>query len=637
MCVMKDKKFRWMISTAVALACVARGAARADDPPIMPASQADTALHLLEGARYGEAIPATQALVDLAPNDAFSYQLRGTEELYLGGVSAARQDFAAAARLAAGNPVTLYGQGLVDLWEHSWDKSRTELAQAQQTSGLPAAESDDLATAQAYLDFLRGDFTSARVLAQPMIAGNDPVRQELLALIEAHDQPAEGAARLTAFLQTAGGVPRVREDEGLRPRFDPTAPGIEPAVTEPSLQQMYRASLRDSQPREGRQRKATGGLTGLVPLRAPGDLSSATTAVTFTIDGQLAGMINTPPYQYVWNTANGGNGRHSVRIDALDANGDVLSSTTRLVSVANAHPGASDAGLAADPQREVRLWNLLRLRPARKVAEWRLAEILQQQGDAGGAQTHRAIAAALDADYKDGRHAARALFGAGAARLSLTEKADKLQGLRVGSASRKQVALTFDDGPNPQKTPALLDALDKADAPATFFVVGARAEASPDLVRRMVARGDDVENHSYTHPNMAQTAPAIAESEILRTTVVIRALAGKTPRFFRPPGGQRNPVVYRLAGEYGQTVALWTIDALNYEEAGSPEGLTDFVLKHMRPGAIVLMHNGMDSTTAAVPGLVAALRARGYQIVTLTQMTAGAPAVKAAFVPAAKP
>ena len=151
-------------------------------------------------------------------------------------------------------------------------------------------------------------------------------------------------------------------------------------------------------------------------------------------------------------------------------------------------------------------------------------------------------------------------------------------------------------------------------------------------MRRIAERGDDIEDHSYTHPNMAQTAAPIAESEILRTTVVIRVLTRKQPRFFRPPGGQRNPVVYRLASQYGQKVALWTIDALNYEEAGSPQGLIEFIMKHMQPGAIVLMHNGMDSTIAAIPGLVAALHTKGYQLVTLSQMTSATPA-KAASMP----
>ncbi|MDQ2687665.1 MAG: polysaccharide deacetylase family protein, partial [Armatimonadota bacterium] len=285
---------------------------------------------------------------------------------------------------------------------------------------------------------------------------------------------------------------------------------------------------------------------------------------------------------------------------------------------------------------EARVWSALRLRPSRKVAEWTLANLLDKQGDHASADAHRAVAAALDANYKDARRVARAVFGGTAAALRAVSNAQPL-GLTIGSTAHKQVALTFDDGPNPLKTPALLDALDKADALATFFVVGSRAEAAPELIQRMAARGDDVEDHSYTHPNMAQSPPAVAEAEILRTSIIIRALSGRQPRFFRPPGGNRDLVVYQLSRAYGQTVALWTVDALHYEEVGTPQSLISYVMAHVKPGCIVLMHNGMDTTTAAVPGLIAALRAKGYEPVTLTQLTSGTAPIKAVSIKKPRP
>ena len=619
-----------MIPLACAVWLALPGAAHADEAPVTPAAQASAALHLLEGGRYGEAIPAVQALVDAAPADPLGYQVRGTLEMSVGSLDAARQDFTTATALQPDNPASLYAQGLLQIWALHWEEAGATLARAARSPALSALQQSDLLTTQAYLAYLQGDLEVAGTQARTPSAGADPVSQELSALVSARTNPTAGERDLAGFLQTASGVPRVREDEGLHPLFDPVS-SLEAAVTEPSLRRMYAASLRDERLRSDRQVQKGQTFSGAVILRTPSSPGSMAAAVTFTIDGQLAGMVNAAPYEYVWQTGLTGNGRHAVRVDALDAAGDILSTTTRQVSVSNTHPGTSGPGMAANPALEARVWNLLRLRPSRKVAEWTLGGLLAQRGEVGDARLHRAVAAALDLDYKDARQAARALFGPTGARLTLAARSVRPEGLRSGSTARKEVALTFDDGPNPLKTPALLDALDRADAPATFFVVGSRAEAAPDLVRRMAARGDDVENHSYTHPNMALTAPPLAESEILRTSVVIRALTGKPPRFFRPPGGQRNPVVYRLAGDYGQTVALWTIDALNYEEAGSSQGLIAFILKQMRPGAIVLMHNGMDSTIAAIPGLVMALRARGYQLVTLTQMTAAAPAVKAAL------
>ncbi len=614
------------VAGAVALGAMAAGA-RADDGAASPEAQADVALHLLEGARYGEAIPAAQALVGLAPSDALSYQVRGAVGLYVGDLRAAKKDFAQAAALNPDNPATLYGQAMGALWAGDRAQAQADLTAARQSASLTAAQAGDADTALAYVRFLGGDLTGARALIGPEVP-TDGVRQELAGIMAARGNPADGAARLTAFLATPGGTPRVREDDGLRPLFEAGGAGVEPSVTEPFLQSLYRASLEDALARADARAKSAPHVSGVVGLRGPDGVSSA--AVTFYIDGEMAGMVNTGTF--AWHTETAGNGWHAVRTDARDGMGNVITSVTRQVYVENADPPAPRPGLAGDAALEGRVWNLLRLRPARKVAEWTLAGLCDAQGDRASGQSHRVVAAALDADYKDARRVARAVFGGQPGHLAVSAKSSP-QGLYIGNASRKEVALTFDDGPNPQKTPALLDALAKASAPATFFVVGSRAEAAPDLVRRMAAMGDDVENHSYTHPNMAQTAPAIAETEILRASVVIRALTGRSPRFFRPPGGQRNPVVYRLSALYGQTVALWTVDALNYEELGSPQGLTDFVMKHVQPGAIILMHNGLDGTTLAVPQLAAALRARGYRLVTLTQMVGPHPTVATAELP----
>jgi len=609
--------------TLLALALTVGGlsAAQAQEPNPTPQAQAATALHLLEGGRFSEAIPAAQALADLAPNDAVSYQIRGAISLYIGSPNAAQADFANAAKLAPNNAATQYGRALSALATKRTGDAQGVLTSLRATPGLSPAQAADTDTLLAYLTYIGGDYAGAQTLAGTSLASGDGVRQELQALIAAHTQPEQGAELLTAFLTRPSGVPQVVEDGGVRPLFEATPSVVEPSVVEPTLQAMYRVSLATALARAARQAKGAAHLSGDVTLE-PGAARADRAMVAFYIDGQMAAMVNTAPYAQTWRTATSGNGWHTVRTDVLNASGDVVATTSRRVSVLNDNAAAPDAGLAADADLETRVWNALRLRPSRKVAEWTLANLLDRQGDHAGAGAHRAVAAALDANYKDARRVAQSVFGGTTPALRAVAAAQP-QGLSSGSAARRQVALTFDDGPNPLKTPALLDALDKADAPATFFVVGARAEAAPDLVRRMAARGDDVEDHSYTHPNMAQSPPAVAEAEILRTSVVIRALAGQRPRFFRPPGGNRNLAVYHLSHQYGQTVALWTADAVRFEESGSPQALINYVVGHAQPGCIVLMHNGMDTTTAAIPGLIAALRAKGYQLVTLTQMTSG--------------
>jgi peptidoglycan/xylan/chitin deacetylase (PgdA/CDA1 family) len=136
----------------------------------------------------------------------------------------------------------------------------------------------------------------------------------------------------------------------------------------------------------------------------------------------------------------------------------------------------------------------------------------------------------------------------------------------------------------------------------------------------MAADGDDVEDHSYSHPNLDEALPNHIREEVLRGAVVVRALSGKWPYFFRPPGGDADPRVLAAARECGLAGAFWTVDALSAEETGSPAAVTKWVVSHARPGAIILMHDGTASSTAAVPSMVRELRARGYRLVTLRQL-----------------
>ncbi|MBV9848613.1 MAG: polysaccharide deacetylase family protein [Armatimonadetes bacterium] len=625
---------------AAALALLA-GAVRGDAAQPY-AAQTGYALHLIEGTRYAEAADAAQGLVNDAPNAAPSYQVRGTLALYVGDVARAQRDFQIAATHAPSEPATEYGLGLCALFGRRWDEARADFEAARKAPGLTPAQVVDADTARAYAEYLRGNRAEARTLATP--AGDDPVRQETLAMIAAQDRPDEGSALLKTFLGTPSGAPRVREDEGVRGLFEPSA-AVEPSVTERPLQRLYATRLAERMEDAERGQGRTQTLSGTVTLTARTIGLDGTAVVTFSVDGQVAAIVNSTPYVCAWDTTQAVNGRHTIQIEADDAHGRALTTETRTVRVRNArsrsvddgHGGLTDADYA-DVQG--RLWALLRLRPARKAAEWALAERLAAQGDEAGADAHRLVTAALDPDYKGGRHVARLLLGGAARRIALVPKPIPLAsapplGLWRGDPARREVALTFDDGPNPQKTPALLDALDKAHVLATFFVVGARAEAAPDLLRRMAQRGDDVENHSYTHPDLDQAEPVVVEEELLRANVVIQALTGRMPRFFRPPGGDGGPSVLKLAQAYGLTGAFWTLDALHYEEAAASDALVHYVASHVQPGSIVLMHNGPDATIKAIPQLAAALRAQGYQIVTLAQMARGG--VPAQAPPGAKP
>jgi peptidoglycan/xylan/chitin deacetylase (PgdA/CDA1 family) len=121
-----------------------------------------------------------------------------------------------------------------------------------------------------------------------------------------------------------------------------------------------------------------------------------------------------------------------------------------------------------------------------------------------------------------------------------------------------QLALTFDDGPNPVWTPRLLEILARHNLPATFFLIGRFADEEPSLVREIVAAGHTIGNHSWSHPNLALTSSAKIEEELTRTKRKLEYIAGVPIRFFRPPFGARRPAVLRIARSLGMIPVTWT-------------------------------------------------------------------------------
>lgn len=598
-----------LVLAALAALCLAVPAS-ADNLRADYEAQVGYTLHLLEAGRYGEAEDAAQALVTAYPDVSLPYAVRGTAALYVGSVGFARKDFN---RIALENPdpATLYGVALCHLFAKNTETAKDRLGEASRQPGLTDTQKSDVAAAMAYTVFLTGHLAEAKKLAAQSGGADDSLGAEVAALALLKTDHKAGEAALAKF--TAAGGLKVREQDGLHPLFDPQTP-LEPCVIPRDLQQMYADRLSGCISASKRTAGEVQQCSGIVDLNPPPTLPSRTALLSYCVDGHMAAMVSQPPYTFTWNTVQVANGTHTVQIEAVDAFGNALTTQTETVRVSNKNGAAArqadDLGMTA---LKTRLWNLLALRPSRKVAEWTLAQAALASGNTAASGSHLENAAALDPAYKNGRATARALFGPPPALLSLS----------LGSSTLKQIALTFDDGPSLTRTPALLDALDTAHAPATFFVVGSRAAEAPALLQRMAKRGDEVENHSFTHPNMNLLLLPEAEAEIVRGSVVIQALTGKQPHFFRPPGGNASPAIQHLAQSYGLSMAYWTVDAVHYEDLGSPNGLVNYVLAHAHSGSIVLMHNGPDVTTTAIPALVAGLRARGYSLVTLAEIAKG--------------
>jgi len=204
------------------------------------------------------------------------------------------------------------------------------------------------------------------------------------------------------------------------------------------------------------------------------------------------------------------------------------------------------------------------------------------------------------------------------------------------STQRKAVAFTFDDGPKPEHALPLLDMLNELQIKATFFLVGQEIKNQIDIVKRISDQGHEVANHSYTHRRFPPLSPADMSQELQQTNALIRRATGRSPRFFRPPGGQFNPAIVAMATSHGLTTILWDVNAKDYttdptrfpipDEWRRPSGvihprdaITEAILQDVKPGSIVLMHNGGD-ILRALPKIVSQLRGKGYEIVTVGEL-----------------
>jgi peptidoglycan/xylan/chitin deacetylase (PgdA/CDA1 family) len=203
--------------------------------------------------------------------------------------------------------------------------------------------------------------------------------------------------------------------------------------------------------------------------------------------------------------------------------------------------------------------------------------------------------------------------------------------LRAGRPDGRQVALTFDDGPGPD-TPAVLDALDAAGVRATFFVLGEKAAARPDLVREVARRKHLVALH--THRKLHLALPRTVALELDRGIAAVRAAGVEPARFFRAPHGFQGPILGRALRRRGLTLVGWTRGAWDTERPGT-EAIAERACERMKGGEILLLHDGCgtpgidprrDQTAAAIDEIARRWREAGYEFVTLDALETGAPA-----------
>jgi peptidoglycan/xylan/chitin deacetylase (PgdA/CDA1 family) len=190
--------------------------------------------------------------------------------------------------------------------------------------------------------------------------------------------------------------------------------------------------------------------------------------------------------------------------------------------------------------------------------------------------------------------------------------------LAWGPPDRKEVLLTFDDGPDPSTTPLILETLRREKVPALFFVVGQAAADHPELLRQEAAEGHAIGNHTWHHVYLTKMEPDCARAQIQATANAVRAVVGLTTAWFRPPGGHYDAAVVPVLRELRQQVVLWTDNPMDWLRS-PPRELLLRTLQHLRPGAIILLHDTIPETAQMLPELIRAGRARGYQFVPISR------------------
>ncbi|WP_214695752.1 MULTISPECIES: LysM peptidoglycan-binding domain-containing protein [unclassified Exiguobacterium] len=193
------------------------------------------------------------------------------------------------------------------------------------------------------------------------------------------------------------------------------------------------------------------------------------------------------------------------------------------------------------------------------------------------------------------------------------------------NTTNKVVALTFDDGADGANTNKILDILAKNNVKATFFLTGSGANNHPQYIKNIAAKGHQLGNHSYTHPDFTKLTATQMKSELDRTEALIKSLTGKTTKpIFRAPFGAVNSTVLNDVGAagYGYTIQ-WNIDTIDWKGLTASQ-INTKVQTNIKPGSIVLMHTGAGApgTPLALPTMISQLKAKGYQFVTVSQLLA---------------
>lgn len=192
---------------------------------------------------------------------------------------------------------------------------------------------------------------------------------------------------------------------------------------------------------------------------------------------------------------------------------------------------------------------------------------------------------------------------------------------------QKAMALTINVDWGEEYIPAILDALDHGKARATFFVTGRWAKKNPELLKLMVSRGHQIENHGYAHPHPDQLSVGANQEEIKKTESIIEGIIGRKTHFYAPPYGEKGMSGLRAAEGLGYQTVLWTLDTVDWRPESTPQVIAKrilnpavrFGIKPNKSGAIVLMHP-KENTLKALPVILDQLAREGFMLLPLNEL-----------------
>jgi peptidoglycan/xylan/chitin deacetylase (PgdA/CDA1 family) len=191
-----------------------------------------------------------------------------------------------------------------------------------------------------------------------------------------------------------------------------------------------------------------------------------------------------------------------------------------------------------------------------------------------------------------------------------------------GPVTRNAVSLTFDDGPDSEIVPAVLDILKQYNVKAAFFFMGSRVLLNPQIAGRAYNEGHLILNHSWNHPNFTNEDISTVRDQVVRTEEEIRSITGMRPTYVRPPYGAFDERVLPVITGTGNKLIIWSIDSMDWVQNVDKNTIISNVLNNVRPGDIILLHTypNLNVELEALPEIIKGLRAKGYSIIRLDEL-----------------